>query len=286
MMDDLNNYKYILNQKLTNKQFKLLSKFIQENYGIKMPQQKQIMLQSRLQKRLKALNIRTFDEYLEYVFNPSSGDEIINMIDVVSTNKTEFYRENEHFEILRNEILPKLIIAKKINKLDVWSAGSSNGQELYTLAIELNEFKENKQYFDYNILGTDISTKVLKEGALAIYPQDVINPIPLKIKKKYFLKSKNPEKKLVRVVPELRKKATFRRLNLVDDHYELNKTFDLIFCRNTLIYFERKIQEKVILNLLHHLKPHGYLFLGHSESLAGMKLPLNQYKPTIYTKKS
>lgn len=286
MMDDLNNYKYILNQKLTNKQFKLLSKFIQENYGIKMPQQKQIMLQSRLQKRLKALNIRTFDEYLEYIFNPSSGDEIINMIDVVSTNKTEFYRENEHFEILRNEILPKLIIAKKINKLDVWSAGSSNGQELYTLAIELNEFKENKQYFDYNILGTDISTKVLKEGALAIYPQDVINPIPLKIKKKYFLKSKNPEKKLVRVVPELRKKATFRRLNLVDDHYELNKTFDLIFCRNTLIYFERKIQEKVILNLLHHLKPHGYLFLGHSESLAGMKLPLNQYKPTIYTKKS
>lgn len=286
MMNDLNNYKYILTQKLTNKQFKLLSKFIQENYGIKMPEQKQIMLQSRLQKRLKALNIKTFDEYLEYVFNPSSGDEIINMIDVVSTNKTEFYRENDHFEILRNEIFPKLILEKKLKKLDVWSAGSSNGQELYTLAIELNEFKENKQYFDYNILGTDISTKVLKEGSLAIYPQEVINPIPINIKKKYFLKSKNPNKKVVRVVPELRKRATFRRLNLVDNHYDINKNFDLIFCRNTLIYFEREIQEKVILNLLQHLKPHGFLFLGHSESLAGMKLPLNQYKPTIYTKKS
>jgi len=286
MMNDLNNYKYILTQKLTNKQFKLLSNFIQENYGIKMPEQKQIMLQSRLQKRLKALQIKTFDEYLEYVFNPSSGDEIINMIDVVSTNKTEFYRENDHFEILRNEIFPKLVLEKKLNKLDVWSAGSSNGQELYTIAIELNEFKENKQFFEFNILGTDISTKVLKEGSLAIYPQEVINPIPINIKKKYFLKSKNPNKKVVRIVPELRKRATFRRLNLVDDHYDINKNFDLIFCRNTLIYFEREIQEKVILNLLQHLKPHGFLFLGHSESLAGMKLPINQYKPTIYTKKS
>ncbi len=283
-MAQIDDYKNILNQQLNPKQFKRLSEFIQQNYGIKMPKEKRIMLQSRLQKRLKALQIQTFDKYLEYVFSPNSGEEIINMIDVVSTNKTEFYREADHFEILKTEILPELTQEKKIHFLDIWSAGSSNGQELYTIAIELNEFKKTIPDLDFSLLGTDISTKVLNEAALAIYSKEIIEIIPIHLKKKYFLKSKDPKKQLVRVIPDLRKKVQFKRLNLVLPQYNLNKKFDIIFCRNTLIYFEREIQERVILNLLEHLKPHGFLFLGHSESLAGMSLPLKQYKPTIYNK--
>jgi chemotaxis protein methyltransferase CheR len=284
-MYDSDDIKNILNQELSDKQFKQLSEYIQANYGIKMPPEKKVMLQSRLQKRLKALKIKTFDAYITYVFSHEASDELIQMMDVVSTNKTEFYREISHFDILREKVLPTLYTQHKASSIDVWSAGSSSGQEAYTIAIELAEFASKNIGFDFNIIGSDISTSMLQKGATAIYKQSDIEIVPMAYKKKYFLKSKDPNKNEVRVVASLRSKAQFIRLNLVADSYNIRKKFDIIFCRNTLIYFNRETQIKVISNLINHLKPNGFIFFGHSESIAGMNLPLVQYQPTVFTKK-
>jgi len=269
---------------LSDKDFKRLSVYIQGNYGIKMPDVKKPILQGRLHKRLKKLQISDFKTYVDFVFSKEGESEIIHMIDVVSTNKTDFFREPVHFEYLEQEILPKIYKEKGGVKISVWSAGCSSGEEPYTLAIVLNEFKEKNKGFDFEIIATDISTKVLKQGANAIYLEEKIDVIPLSLKKKYFLKSKNPTEQKVKVVKELRQKVKFQRLNFMDKNYNINETFDIIFCRNALIYFERENQELVINKLSNKLKPNGYFFLGHSESITNMNVPLKSLIPTVFNK--
>lgn len=267
---------------LTDADFAKLSKFIYSQYGIKMPPEKKIMLQSRLQKRLRALTIYSFKEYIEYVFGSNNNEEIIHMMDVVSTNKTDFYREPAHFDFLRTNLLPKLYENRK--SLKIWSAGCSSGPEVYTLAIEFSEFANTHQGFDFSILGTDISTLMLKKAFAAIYPEEMVEIIPLELKKKYLLKSKDRTKKLVRVSENLRRKVKFQRLNFMDEQYGISEQFDIIFCRNVLIYFDRETQEKVINKLCNHLKMDGYFFLGHSESITNINVPLKQVKPTVYNR--
>jgi chemotaxis protein methyltransferase CheR len=280
-MDD--NLLNIYNITLSDKEFLRLSNFIQSNYGIKMPPAKKSILQGRLHKRLRKLQITDFKTYVDYVFSEKGKDEIIHMMDVVSTNKTDFYREPVHFEILKEVILPD-IYNKNIKKINVWSAGCSSGEEPYTIAIVLNDFKLKKQGFDYQIIATDISTQMLKTGADAIYPKERIEMIPLDIKKRYFLKSKDRTKPKVRIVKELRNKVKFQRLNFMDNIYKINESFDIIFCRNALIYFERQNQEAVINKLSNKLNTGGYFFLGHSESITNMNVPLKALQPTIYVK--
>ncbi|HON19153.1 MAG TPA: protein-glutamate O-methyltransferase [Salinivirgaceae bacterium] len=282
-MDEERNLFYY-NIELTDKEFNLLSSFIYNEYGIKMPPIKKVMLQSRLQKRLKVLGMRSFKEYCDYVFSAEGSNEVIHMMDVVSTNKTDFFREPIHFDFLRETILPELV-ANGQRSVKIWSAGSSSGEEAYTIAITISEFAETKNPIDFQIIGTDISTQVLKTAIEGIYKEDKIANLPLSIKKKYFLRSKDPEKKLVRIVPQLRQKVKFGRLNLMDDIYPINETFDIVFCRNTLIYFDRPTQEKVINKLCQHLRPNGYFFLGHSESITNMAVPLMHLKPTIFKRK-
>lgn len=272
----------IYKEKLTTKEFSLLSEFIVENYGIKLPPTKKILLQSRLHKRLKALEMLSFKEYIDYLFSKKGQqEEVVYMMDVVSTNKTDFYREPKHFEFLTQTALPTLL-KKKVGRLQVWSAGCSTGEEPYTLAIVLNEFLEFYQQSDFSIYASDISTKVLNIANQAIYPENRISMIPYNIRKKYFLKSKKRDDELVRINAYLRNKVSFQRLNFMDSSYNMKNKMDIIFCRNVLIYFERHVQEKVIAKLCRHLSPHGYFFLGHSESITGMNLPLKQISPTIY----
>ncbi|MBR4264979.1 MAG: methyltransferase domain-containing protein [Bacteroidales bacterium] len=268
--------------KLSDKDFARLSKFIFQQYGIKMPEAKHIMLQSRLQKRLRALQIPSFSDYVDYVFSPQGEAEIISMMDVVSTNKTDFFRENQHFEYLMDTVLPEIYEVKKQNFVKVWSAGCSSGEEPYTLAIVLSEFAKKCRGFDFQILGSDLSTIVLDKAVTAIYPEERVDVIPMDLKKKYLLKSKDRTKPTVRIVPELRAKASFMRLNFMDEVYDAPQNFDIIFCRNVLIYFDRVTQEKVINKLCRHLKPDGFFFLGHSESVTGISVPLKQIKPTVF----
>lgn len=270
---------------MSDRDFKRLSDFIYTNYGIKMPVEKKVMLQSRLHKRLRALGIFTFEEYVEYVFSKAGLHEMVLMMDQVSTNKTDFFREPHHFEMLTGSILPEYTRNSSIRKnLRIWSAGCSSGEEAYTLTMVLESYLEQNDVFDYHIYCTDISTKVLQIAVDAIYKEERVAAVPLLYKKKYLLRSKNPLERKVRIAPELRSKTTFARLNLMDSFYDTPNSFDIIFCRNVLIYFDRETQERVITKLLSKLKRGGYLFLGHSESIMGLNVPLKQVKPTVFVK--
>lgn len=271
--------------KMSDDEFNKLSEFITTNYGIKMPPAKRVMLQSRLHKRLRELNITSYKEYSEYVFSKKGTEEIINMIDVVSTNKTDFYREPNHFVFLQETILPEYINRhEKGSKMKVWSAGCSSGEEVYTLSFILSDYFSDYLGYDYSITGTDISTRILKKAVEGIYDERKVDPVPLEVKKRYLLKSKDREKKLVRIIPKLRTKTKFKRLNFMDESYSIDDVFDIIFCRNVLIYFDRPTQESVINKLCRKLKKGGYFFLGHSESINGLRVPLVQLKPTIFMK--
>jgi chemotaxis protein methyltransferase CheR len=270
---------------LKEAQFRKLSHFIESEVGIKMPPAKRIMLESRLQKRLRALSMDSFETYIDHVFQDDPG-EIIHMIDVVTTNKTDFFREPDHFVYLKETLLPHHVEHDRWGidgKFKVWSSASSTGEEAYTIAIELAEFQRT-QYprFDFRILGTDISTAVLATAKKAVYPADRIRPVSAEFRKRYFLKSRNRESELVRVKRVLREKAQFHRLNLMAPTFPIRDRFHVIFCRNVIIYFDRPRQEQLLRKLYNYLVPGGYIFLGHSETLAGMNLPVVSVAPTVY----
>ena len=243
------------------------------------------MLQSRLASRLKINGMKSYAEYTKYVLSGDANEsEIVNMIDLVSTNKTDFYREAAHFDFMKEVALPNFIVGDSPQPFKIWSSASSSGEEAYTIAMVISEFIENNRKIDFEILGTDISARILEKAKLGIYPMDRVDVIPLSQKKKYLLRSKDQENPMVRIVPSLRAKARFQRLNLMDSSYNVPKDFDIIFCRNVLIYFDRETQEKVINKLCMHLKPGGYFFLGHSESISGIDVPLKPLKPTMFVK--
>jgi len=272
-------------QRMKDKDFKRLSNFIYTNYGIKMPSTKKVMLEGRLRKRLKANNISSYEEYCNHLFSEEGlQNEVIPMIDAVSTNKTDFFREPFHFEFMTSTFLPEFEERSNGKPLQVWSAAASSGEEPYSISMIIQDFFERNKTFNYSVYGTDISTSVLKAGSLGVYDESRIEKIPLSTKRKYFLKSKDPLNKTVRIIPELRRKMTFQRLNLMDESYFVPHDFDVIFCRNVLIYFDKETQEKVIQRLCQKLKPGGYFFLGHSESITGMDVPLRTVKPTIFQK--
>lgn len=272
---------------LSDSQFNKIADFIQTNVGIKMPEQKKVMVQSRLQARLKALNFDNFDDYTNYVFKggPESDEEIALMINVITTNLTNFFREKQHLDFLSEKALPDLINSGHSN-IELWSAGCSSGEEPYTLSIVMSEFiRQNPgKISDFSVLATDISSRVLDKAMNAVYTMDSINSLPIELKRSYFLKSKNKEDALVRIKPELRNKVSFQRLNFMDSSYPVPKSKHVIFCRNVLIYFDKPTQEAVIRKLVNHLVPGGYLFLGHSETIFGMDLPLKTVGPTSFKK--
>lgn len=272
---------------LTDNQFHKIADFIQTNVGIKMPDQKKIMVQSRLQARLKALQINNFDDYIKYVFagGEQSEEEIALMINVITTNLTNFFRENQHFEYVTEKALPALA-EMGIKDIELWSAGCSSGEEPYTLSIVMSEFmrKNPGKISGFSVLATDISSRVLDKARNAVYSLDSVSNIDYDLKKRYFLKSKSSENALVRLKPEIRQKVTFDRLNFMDRAYPVKTQKHIIFCRNVLIYFDKPTQEAVIRKLVSHLIPGGYLFLGHSETIFGMDLPLKTVGPTSFVK--
>jgi chemotaxis protein methyltransferase CheR len=251
-----------------------------------MPPAKKIMLQSRLQKRLAALKLDSFKEYIEFVFSKEGQEEeIITMIDLITTNKTDFFRESSHFDYLTTTALPELFSVKGNKRiLRIWSAGCSSGEEPFTIAIVLREFLQNHPEYDFEVFATDISLRILKKAADAIYPEERISTVPDNLKRKYFLRSKDQINKTVRLVPEIRSRVVYQRMNFMDSYYSVEREFDIVFCRNVLIYFDRETQQQVITKLASKLRYDGIFFLGHSESITNMKVPLRQIKPTIFRK--
>jgi chemotaxis protein methyltransferase CheR len=275
---------------LSDRVFKRFSEFITAELGIKMPPSKKTMLQGRLQKRLRILGMKSFKDYADYVFGPEGRvHELVNMLDLVTTNKTDFFREPRHFAYLTGTILPELMRksgAGVRRTLSIWSAGCATGAEPYTLAMVLSEFANSVNGFDFSILGTDISTQVLDRAKRAVYREGETAPVPLEIKKRYLLRSRDRSNRLVRIVPALRSKVRLKRLNFMDAGFDISQSMDVIFFRNVIIYFERPTQEAVIQRMCRHLKPGGYLFTGHSETLHGLDLPLISTANSVYRKEA
>ena len=274
---------------MTQAEFTRFSEFIIGQCGIKMPPSKKIMLEARLQKRLRTLGIPSFGEYFKYVHAESGRDELVHMLDAVTTNKTDFFREPVHFQYLAQSILPEALSELEVSKRKdkpffLWSAGCSTGEEPYTLAMVLSDFAHQHPAFRFTIIATDISTKVLDRARDGIYDEDRIKAVSHSFKQRYILRSKDRGKSLVRIVPELRTAIQFKRLNLMEESFTFSEQLDVVFCRNVIIYFDRNTQERLISRFCRVLKPDGYLFLGHSESVHGFDLPLRRITSTVYRK--
>lgn len=269
---------------MTAKEFKRLSEFVHNECGIKLPPSKKVMVEARLQKRLRTLGMPGYRQYYEYLFSPSGLEaELVHLIDVITTNTTEFFREPRHFEILTQDVLPGWRTAHPGRTFRMWSAGCSTGEEPYTLAIVLSEFASAAQGFRFSILATDISTRVLALAQNGIYPEDRVGKLSLELKRRYLLRSKDKTQRLVRLAPEVRRLVEFRRLNFMEP-FSFAEPMDTIFCRNVMIYFDRTTQEGLLRKFCSQLRSGGHLFIGHSESLTGMDLPLRQHAPTVYRK--
>ena len=274
---------------LSEKDLALLQSFIETKTGIKTPPQKKSLLEGRLYRRLKALNLNSYRAYCEFLFSPEGiAKELTQFINVITTNKTDFFREREHFDYLISHALGKLLYDSshhlKNKSLAFWSAGCSTGEEPYTIAMVIEEYKkQNLVSFDYQILATDLSTDVLARAIKGIYPEEAIIPIPMELRKKYLLRSKDEKKKVVRFIPEIRAQIRFCNLNFMDDHYDL-QPMDIIFCRNVIIYFNPDVQQDFMAKLISYLKPGGYLFIGHSENIHGFGEELIRIGHSIYKK--
>jgi chemotaxis protein methyltransferase CheR len=267
---------------LSAESFARFAEFITTELGIKMSDSKMSLVQSRLLRRVRHLQLGGLEDYVDYFFR--HHDEREHFINAITTNKTEFFREAEHFAVLAGTVLPALARNRRCH-LKIWSAACSSGEEPYSLAMVLSEFARQSSGFDFSMLATDVSTLVLERARKAIYSEEQVVPIPPELKDRYLLRSKDAAKKLVRIVPALRQKISFHRLNFMDESYPVKDLFEVIFLRNVLIYFDRNTQESVVRKLCRHLVPGGYLFVGHSESLAGMNLPVRRLRASVFQKR-
>lgn len=275
---------------MRTKEFEQFSALIYDEVGIKMPPAKKTMLEARLQKRLKALGMHSFQEYADFIFSVVGRDqEIVHLIDVVTTNKTDFFREPQHFDFLVREAIPTMRQIRgagdsPLNPFRIWSAGCSTGEEPYTMAMVLSDYAAANHDFKFSILASDICTQVIQKASSAIYGEDRTDTIPLSMKKKYLLRSKDRSKGLVRIAPELRSSVSFKRVNFMDDQFGIHERQDAIFCRNVVIYFDKPTQAALMKKFHRQLVTGGYLFIGHSETLNGLDVPFSQVANTVYRK--
>ena len=270
------------NPEMSPRLFAELADYIHKTAGIRMPPEKRVMLQSRLQKRMRKLGHQSYASYLRYVFSAEGTRlELQSMIDVVTTNKTDFFREPYHFDYLVEQGLPALV-SRFGPKLRFWSAPCSKGHEVYTLAMVLAEYAQRHRGFDFEILGSDLSGYAIDVARRAVYPHREIEPVPMPLRKKYLMRSKDADEQLVRIVPELRHHTCYQHMNFMDKQYHVGEKFHLIFCRNMLIYFDQETQQQVVNRLARHLHPGGLFLTGHAESLGRIDTPFVSLEPTIY----
>jgi len=268
---------------MKERDFARLSRLVYAECGIHLCPAKKTMLSTRLLKRLHELRLRSFSDYYDYVTSAEGRlQELPHMIDVVSTNKTEFFREPAHFDFLQQTLLPELARRKgRHGHVQVWSAGCSSGEEPYTLAMVISDWVERHAPLGFTVLGTDISRRMLDHARRAVYGQGCLRGVPPHVITRYFLRGKGHQAGLVRVAPEVRGRVELRWLNLMEPFVGLEE-MDVIFCRNVIIYFDRPTQMRLIERFERQLVPGGHLFLGHSETLNGMESSFKPVRPTIY----
>lgn len=255
-------------------EFNKFRALIREQTGISIGPEKRELMRTRLRRRLQALALPDYRSYYEYVSDTKTHcGELIELINCVTTNKTDFYREAHHFDFLRNTAFPEFVQRSKRTgnkKLRIWSAACSMGHEPYTIAMTVRDFFDSQPGWDAKILASDIDTVCLDKAAQGQYPEEQISCVPLEQKKRYFLRGQGTSAGQVSVQSKLRDLVTFRRINFADTNWPIHAQFDVIFCRNAMIYFERDFQQQLLKKFLRYLAPHGYLILGHSENVSWM----------------
>jgi chemotaxis protein methyltransferase CheR len=269
----------LLTAELTENQFQKICGLVYDTSGIKLKKGKEALVRARLMKRLRALNIRNISEYLKLIESKSGATELDSLIDVMTTNKTSFFREIEHFNYLQDTVLPAL----DEKRLRFWSAACSSGEEPYSLAMMLQQSLPDIAGRDVLILATDISRQMLEKAQKAIYPEKAIQANAVQPYRKYFVKLRNSDSQQVQVVQEVRDLVRLAWLNLLEK-WPMKGAFNVVFCRNVMIYFDRQTQQKLIDRFWQLIVPGGYLFVGHSEGLSGVKHRFDYVKPAIYRK--
>lgn len=268
--------------RITNKEFKQLTDYIYSNFGICMTEEKKVLLTSRLSKIISEKGFNRFEEYYNYIKNDKNGKAVAELVDRITTNHTFFFREKEHFLYFEKEVLPYLKKIESSRKdLRIWSAGCSTGEEPYTLAMILNTFfKEDNLKWDTKILATDISQRVLRKAEKGVYTEDEIKLLPNIMKLNSFNKI---GKDRYEVSKQIKDEVIFRRFNLMNE-FPFKDKFHVIFCRNVMIYFDSKTKNELVDKFYRYLKPGGYMFIGHSETIDRRFTKFKYIKPAVYRK--
>lgn len=264
---------------LSDKEFSDLTSFVYSTYGIDLSKKRQLV-EGRLSGTLKQHNFTSFSEYMAFLRSDKSGSEITNFLNKITTNYSYFARENEHFEFLMRTALPELVKTRK-DDLRIWSAGCSAGQEPYNIAMAIDQyFGFRKGSWDTTILATDISSSMLQQAKTAVYPADSIKDVPPAWRKLYFDTLPN---NCVQVKPKIRKEVVFKSFNLMNP-FEYKKKYDIIFCRNVMIYFDSDTTKRLIQKFYDATAEGGYLFIGHSESIDKSSTGYEYIRPAVYQK--
>jgi chemotaxis protein methyltransferase CheR len=271
---------------ISDEEFNLIRNLVYEKVGINLTGQKKALVTGRLQKILRDRKFQTFRDYYNFVISDKSGEALSELVDKISTNHTFFGREADHFNYFRNKVLPEIVQRKQLEKsndIRIWSAGCSTGEEPYTLVMLMKEFF-GKDYikWDAGILATDISTVALSKASVGIYEDNRLHNFDTELKKKYF-KLTNDEK--WQVSDEIKREVTYRRFNLMNDFFPFKKEFDVIFCRNVMIYFDTETRINLVNKFYENTVQNGYLFIGHSETIDRKYTQYKYIAPAIYQKK-
>jgi chemotaxis protein methyltransferase CheR len=262
--------------------FSTLTQFIKSNYGINLTQ-KRTLIEGRLSNIILEKGFDSFSDYLEYVFNDKTGEEIIILINKLTTNHTYFMRESKHFDYVRDTVLPYLAETVKDRDLRVWSAGCSTGEEPYTLEMIMQDYFSNQMMWDTQILATDISNRALEIARHGIYSEEAIKEIPSMWKLNYFEKMAGNETNY-KVKQNIKNNVIFRVFNLMNQEFPFKKKFHIIFCRNVMIYFDQPTKDALVEKFYDSTEPGGYLFIGHSESVNRDSTRYKYIMPALYRK--
>jgi chemotaxis protein methyltransferase CheR len=273
-------------QKISREAYHFIAEKVYEHSRIRLGDDKQALVSGRLAKRLRALNLDSYESYCSFLKTAKGAEEIGPLVDAISTNHTQFFREIEHINFLRDvalrEWFPKVTRNRETFKF--WSAASSSGEEPYTIAIVLSEFARTHGQFNWQIEGSDISSRILAKAQAGIYEESRLKLPQPEWLQRYFQKGTGDYAGHYRVKDFLLKQVKFHRLNLLQAQYPVQPNQHVIFCRNVMIYFDTQTQQELVLKLINQLIPGGYFIVGHSESLLGIKHPLKSIKPGIYQK--
>lgn len=271
---------------LTAEAYRFVVDVVYRHSHIRLGEDKQALLANRLRHRLRNLGLKSYREYCDLLRSPGGGEEIEHLVDLISTNHTKFFREPEHFSFLTRKALPALMpkVVQEGTPLRVWSAASSSGEEPYTLAIALSEAMRAYPSVPWEIFASDISRRMLDRAQQGIYRMEAVEPVPPDLLKRYFQEGIGARSGFCRVKAEVRSRVMFHRINLFQPEYPVPSRFQVIFCRNVMIYFDAASRATLVHRLSQHLAHGGYLIVGHSESLFGIRHSLESIQQGVYYK--